>query len=96
MKVLRVWMTVGSLIVLVMVAWYSLYPAYRQIDDALNATVYPDLNGTAKEVYDSNKNQLWNIFKLAPVLFVLTFLYWGWTSMQKRETITGRYGARYG
>ena len=95
MKVLRVWMTVGSLIVLVMVAWYSLYPAYRQIDDTLNDTIYQDLSGTAKEVYDSNKKWLWTIFKLVPVLFVLVFLYWGWSSMSKRETVTGRYGARY-
>jgi len=96
MRPLRIWITVGSLIIIVITAWYSLYPAYRQIDDALNDTVGQDLTGTAQEVYDSNRNWLWNIFKLTPVIFVLAFIYWGWTSMQKRETITGRYGTRYG
>jgi type VI protein secretion system component VasF len=96
MRPLRVWITVGSLVVIVIVAWYSLYTSYRQIDDTLNDTIYPDLDGTAKEVYDSNKNWSWNIFKLAPVIFVLAFIYWGWASMQKRETVTGRYEERYG
>ncbi len=95
MKPLKIWITVGSLIVMIIGAWYGLYPLYMQVDDILYETVGQDLTGEAKVVYDYNRAFLTKLFTLSGVIFVLTVLYWGWTSMQARETISGRYGARY-
>ena len=91
MSVIKTWLTVATLVTIVIICWYMLYPLYRDIDRVMNETLYEDLSPEAKDVYDYNRTFLWNIFVTCLVVFVLLFLYWGWTNSTRKQTVSNYY-----
>ena len=92
MSSVRIWMAALGAMTVTIVAWLTCTFVFTEFSTDYNDTLpdYVTENSAAMETYNVIHSWTFNILRLSAALTIV-FIIWAFSSMQRRERITGAY-----
>ena len=91
MAIVKTWVyTIGAIVTIVL-SWYIITPIYYNLKASLDTTIFDNLFGVGKTVYNTIHYYTGNLINFSVILFILVIIIWAFLRSQSKERYTGRY-----
>ena len=91
MAIVKTWVYAIGAIVTIVLSWYIITPIYYYLKTSLDTTVFNNIYGVAKTIYNTIHFYTGSLLNVSVIIFVLVIIVWAFLQSQSKERYTGRY-----